>query len=479
MNVVKVSLASRLLQLFKAPQKGNSRAVASSVAAHLASMSPSQINNTMTLLDSADFHQLEATFSTVVLDSIEEMADTLTTATGSVLLDPCAEAIWRSLGVEEDVPFPLFLTNVLQLEKSTGHVALRMKRHILPRFREEWLGTRETVSKSDIRKLVMSSQCTVFPECLFESANRFLEGAPSLCSKLAVVLDESDLQHRSTIVAIARDTELAFDEVVKLSSTRLIDLLEAEGVSTLDAQNVALKVYSSHRRLQPNTVIAQNRTERGIASLSRRDRSVDFSCCQINVTSLRAITENILANAVLQSIDLSRNNIHSAGADMVCSFIQKLATLHTLLLAGNNIQLSGAQKVLAASKGRPLRKLDLSCNHTGPSILSAFEGHGLEWVSLSGNDIGQVSDPDVLVPLLGKSLLHLNLSSNHFGNDGARSLLTSLVLRGGASSLNHLDLSNNDVSGEVVEELLLQCSTIQELDLSVNAVESRTQRECV
>ncbi|OAY84876.1 Brassinosteroid LRR receptor kinase [Ananas comosus] len=182
------------------------------------------------------------------------------------------------------------------------------------------------------------------------------------------------------------------------------------------------------------------------------------------------------------------------GADLgaVADHLMAIPTLEILALRGANLTgtLTAAGVVPAPRCGARLSELDLSGNSLGGSVAGAAAlaaaCPGLRALNLSGNSLGLDPAAKETPGNAGFALDALDLSYNKIAGDGdLRWLLSGLGrlrrlelagnrISGGipaianCSSLQYLDLSSNDLAGEVAAGVLGGCRSLAVLNLSDN-----------
>lgn len=312
------------------------------------------------------------------------------------------------------------------------------------------------------RWILRESCCAVSPQELLESANQLLKALPPLCASLASTLDNEaqELKSKETCVVVLRDLNLGFDELWKTPSARAQALFVYGGMSTEDAEAIALAVYSKKRRQTTNEVEELSSVERAVRQFAVSDESVSLAHCELDDARLESLYAAIVRDTQLKRLDVSGNNIHRNGCDVIARIVCKLTSLQSLCLSGNNLLRAGCDKVLSeCAKLQQLRHLDISGCHGGPkltqSLTTYLDGNAtLVYLNIASNDLSAL---DVFPKL--PNLRELDISSNRLrGNDIAR---LSKALS--SPSLVTIQLNNNLLDDEAAVEIMQFATTLKRL----------------
>ena len=191
----------------------------------------------------------------------------------------------------------------------------------------------------------------------------------------------------------------------------------------------------------------------------------------INDQAINCIAIFLSVNTNLKELDLSHNNLLSAGAIKVCR--TNLEHLVAFNISHNGITTEAANDIaMLLARNTNLEKLDLSHNNllsagaikvfkTGISKLTKFK------ISHNNITIEAANDMETFLSCNTK-LQGVDLSCNDLQESGCRNIIK--VLRK-ASVLTSLKVRNCNVGNEAADELtavLLHNISIQELDLSCN-----------
>ena len=172
------------------------------------------------------------------------------------------------------------------------------------------------------------------------------------------------------------------------------------------------------------------------------------------VTVLAAVLE---ANTTLTNLNLSLNNIGSAGDESLATALKTNTNLTKLNLRSNNIGPAGGESLATELKtNTTLKNLNLSFNSIGPagaeSLTAALRANTtLTNLNLSDNDIGPAGAESLATVLkTNTTLTNLDLRGNNIGPAGAESLATVLKTN---TNLTNLNLSGNNVDSAGAESL--------------------------
>ncbi|CAH3184204.1 unnamed protein product, partial [Porites lobata] len=153
----------------------------------------------------------------------------------------------------------------------------------------------------------------------------------------------------------------------------------------------------------------------------------------INDTAVAVLAAVLEANTTLTNLNLSLNNIGSAGAESLATALKTNTNLTKLNLRSNNIGPAGGESLATGLKtNTTLKNLNLSFNSIGPagaeSLAAALRANTtLTNLNLSDNDIGPAGAESLATVLkTNTTLTNLDLRGNNIGPAGAESLATVL-----------------------------------------------------
>nr|CCC94098.1 unnamed protein product [Trypanosoma congolense IL3000] len=200
------------------------------------------------------------------------------------------------------------------------------------------------------------------------------------------------------------------------------------------------------------------------------------------------ITAMELSPVPIEVLNISNNEITSAGAAMLYSFLKKTPGVKEIHIGGNMIDDAGAKKFISlfAQSNHP-SAFDINDNKCSPTIVKnlallakgdqftekireALLAGQAEILDVSGLDFNKL-DPRLFTFFIKDtgSLKSLILSGCSTGDAGAAAI--GDLLKG--STVNHVDLSDNDISDSGVSQFidyanLLHCSAITSVSFSKN-----------
>ena len=161
-------------------------------------------------------------------------------------------------------------------------------------------------------------------------------------------------------------------------------------------------------------------------------------------------------NSGLEHLHLSNNDLKSS-AVMILKALQRNSKVETLNLSGNNMTGQVAEDLAFVIKNNPsLEHLHLYNNDLKSSavvILKALQGNSkLKTLNLSGNNMTeQVAEELAFVIKNNPGLKHLHL----YNNDLKSSAIVILKALQGTSKLKTLNLSGNNMPEQVAEDLAI------------------------
>ncbi|NXE76867.1 LR74A protein, partial [Cochlearius cochlearius] len=172
------------------------------------------------------------------------------------------------------------------------------------------------------------------------------------------------------------------------------------------------------------------------------------------------IAEMLRENSSLQKLNLSNNHLDTAGAEAIASLLlDNMSYLHALQLSGGLYapKQSHCLCTFVSLQGNyQVKELDLSHNEfheKGGQLLGQMLASNttLEILDLSWNHLRRQGTVALGTGLRGNEALKiLNLSWNGIGNEGALALGEALKVN---NMLVHLDISNNQINNEGAKKL--------------------------
>ena len=266
-----------------------------------------------------------------------------------------------------------------------------------------------------------------------------------------------------------------FKGMKSISNLKKIDI--SHNMITDEASEIIATVLSCNKKLQSLDLSYNYFTSEGLVYIFEHLKSIVYlrklnvSSNEITVKAAHSITTVLSLNSKLEELDLSRNNLLSAGAIKVCR--TNLSKLTAFNISHNGITTKAAKDIATfLSRNKRLEQLDLSHN----SLLSAGVTNicntnlsYLTTLNISHNGIIVEAADDVSAFLSHNSKLQvLDLSCSDLQESGCMNVFKVLQNK---SVLTSLKLSNCNVINEAADKLatvLLNNISLQELDLSYN-----------
>ena len=268
---------------------------------------------------------------------------------------------------------------------------------------------------------------------------------------------------------------IIFKGMKNISNLEKIDI--SHNMITDEASEIIATVLSCNKKLQSLDLSYNYFTSEGLVYIFECLKSIVYlrklnvSSNEITVKAAHSITTVLSLNSKLEELDLSRNNLLSAGAIKVCR--TNLSKLTAFNISHNGITTKAAKDIATfLSRNKRLEQLDLSHN----SLLSAGVTNicntnlsYLTTLNISHNGITVEAADDVSAFLSHNSKLQvLDLSCSDLQESGCMNVFKVLQNK---SVLTSLKLSNCNVINEAADKLatvLLNNISLQELDLSYN-----------
>ncbi|GLV43572.1 hypothetical protein CBL_04114 [Carabus blaptoides fortunei] len=206
--------------------------------------------------------------------------------------------------------------------------------------------------------------------------------------------------------------------------------------------------------------------------------SLNLKRCQIGVLGAECLTEGIRKTVSLTELDLSFNNLGDEGIEMLAPAIQFNSSIRKLNLSHNNLW-DGALVALrpAIEDNYTLHELDLAWNNFFTPIgmqalmLGLSDNIALKSLDLSWNGIGEKDTVRFILQYLKSEspiLEHLNLSNNRITGPAVKMLRNGLKSN---ESLISLNLSYNPLTADEVEILATVFFEQKEKSLPLNRID--------
>ena len=191
------------------------------------------------------------------------------------------------------------------------------------------------------------------------------------------------------------------------------------------------------------------------------------------------IAAAISCNTKLQEIDISGNDLHTTDVRNIMKALQGIHTLKMLYLGNNVISCEAADDIAAViSCNTKLQEIDISENNLQTAgvriIMKALQGiHTLKMLYLGNNVIScEAADDIAAVISCNTKLQEIDISENNLQTAGVRIIMKALQ---GIHTLKMLYLGNNVISCEAADDIaaVISCNTkLQEIDISENNLQT-------
>jgi len=199
-------------------------------------------------------------------------------------------------------------------------------------------------------------------------------------------------------------------------------------------------------------------------SSSAAIKTLDISNTKIPAQALKAILVGLMNNPVLTDVglDLSRNDLKSAGANEICSCVKEIKCLTKLDLSENGLDQELASLCEAFQSSPSIKHLNLARNITkskhnnavGEALAEMVMSEILPLEKLSIADCKLRLDAAALFDCLGtnESITSIDISGNNIGDVGARLLAKALQIN---IKLKEIQLDRNNISHKGLQDISL------------------------
>ena len=198
-----------------------------------------------------------------------------------------------------------------------------------------------------------------------------------------------------------------------------------------------------------------------------------------NEESIDLLMTAVQATPVLQKIDISQNNLYTAGIQKFVTAIKNATNLKSLIMRSNDINKDAAEALANGLKNKTsLEVLDLGVNrmHTKGAIKisQALKNNTtLKVLNLHNNSIESSAAEEISLMLTNKEkLVEINISQNSFKSEGI--IIIAKVLRT-ISSLKIINLSLNKITSEAsdhISSVLRNNLLLESLNMSHNKLKT-------
>ena len=173
---------------------------------------------------------------------------------------------------------------------------------------------------------------------------------------------------------------------------------------------------------------------RGIDCGSGNLSHIDLSFNRIGDTGISYLAKSIFVTTGIRSLDISRNRIGDVGAMLLCRSFAVTPCLQVIRISSNSLSTAGAEEIADAMARLPsLQEVDISDNPIGDDGAWALAGglstRGTRAVSLKMracciSDAGADTLANAMISASGnRPLQHLDISENNISQNGATALL--------------------------------------------------------
>jgi hypothetical protein len=339
---------------------------------------------------------------------------------------------------------------------------------VLRQLQQQLFGLKRKISRDDVQ-LLEKEKGTHLADILQTAASAAADKLPPLCRVLEELASTTELADRERVISALRDKQAPFHVIAKESTGSLISFLCSCGVSTGDAQEIALAIYAKHRRSTKRAQKGLSTLNNAKEALEHKDSVVDLGNCELDAAQLEKTVPLICNDEQLSSLDLRGNNIHLAGSKLIAQIIKSSSRLVRIDVSGNCLLAEGLRALFGAVKdNKTLKHLSAANCHGGQATVTyakeMLQGHpSIQSLNLSGNDVTVFTDFPHIPELCAVSLSCNFLQRGSL--DGLSKLLSSHPL------LRKLDVSYNEFDVQTWEPLrasLTNHASLQTLLLNGN-----------
>ena len=259
-------------------------------------------------------------------------------------------------------------------------------------------------------------------------------------------------------------------EMLNITADELVDALDLN----INAKVVAL---SDHKLQAMQTSCIE------ISQILQSDPSIVFleipKFCAVNEESVDLLMAAIKASPLLQRIDISQNNLNTAGVLKFATVMKDTMNLKSLIMKSNEINEEAANALADSLENKGgLEVLNLGINRirtTGAiKISQALKNNtALQILNLHNNAIESSAAEEISLMLTNKiNLLEIDISQNSLKSEGVIKIAKSLQ---SITSLKTINFSSNKISSETSDHIssaLRNNSLLESLNVSYNKLQS-------
>ena len=201
--------------------------------------------------------------------------------------------------------------------------------------------------------------------------------------------------------------------------------------------------------------------------------------CAENEESVDLLMAAIKATTFLQKLDISKNNLNTAGAQKVATAIKNTVNLKLLIMRSNDINEDGAKAIADSLQDKHyFEALDLGINRILSegtiTISQALKNNtALQVLNLHNNAIESSAAQEISLMLTNKSRLsEIDISQNNFKSEGIIIIAKSLQ---SINFLKIINLSSNKITSEASDHIssaLRNNPLLESLNVSHNKLQS-------
>ena len=200
-------------------------------------------------------------------------------------------------------------------------------------------------------------------------------------------------------------------------------------------------------------------------------QDLNISGTHLSYIEAKNVVEALQVSNVLQKLNISNNNISDDGMLAITNWLKNTATLQVLNVSSNHITNTGTREF--ADVKSMLQNLDISSNTIGDDGMLAISrwlrnNTTLQVLNVSNNNITSAGTKEL--EIIYNVLQKLDISNNWLSDDGALDISNCL---NHISSLSDLNISLNEITDEgaiQIAKAVKSNSSLLQLDISKNCI---------